>query len=149
MQVILLDRIRNLGDLGDEVRVRPGFARNYLIPYGKAVPATDQERAQVAERRRELEAQSADRRRQSQLRAETFSSLVLEFSRRATEDGSLYGSVSAGDIAEAAVTAGFELDRSEVQLPEGPIKESGEHKIVLSLHPEVDVTIRVQVTAEA
>ena len=148
MRVILLEDIHALGHLGDEVRVKPGYARNYLYPQGKAVPATDEQRAIVAERKRELEQLAAERRAAAGDRAKGLENLRVEFSRLASEEGRLYGSVSAQDIAEAAEALGFELARSEVHLPDGPIKDLGEHEVSVSLHPEVHLTITVAVTSE-
>lgn len=148
MQVILLEDIHALGHLGDEVRVKPGYARNYLFPQAKAVPATDEQRAVVAERKRELEKLAAERRATASDRAKRLESLRVELARLASEEGRLYGSVSAQDIAEAATALGYELARSEIHLPEGPIKDLGEHEVSVSLHPEVHLTITVAVTSE-
>lgn len=148
MQVILLDDIQSLGHIGDEVRVKPGYARNYLYPQGKAVPATDEQRAIVAERKRELEKLAAQRRGAAEDRARALQDLRVEFSRLASDEGRLYGSVSAQDIAEAAGALGYELARSEIHLPDGPLKDLGEHEVSVSLHPEVHLTITVAVTSE-
>jgi len=141
MEIILLERIRNLGDLGDQVTVKPGYGRNYLIPQGKAVRATKENQEAFEGRRSELEAAAADALNKAQARAAEFEGVVLEIARRASEEGKLFGSVAATDIIEAAAAVGKELDKVEVNLPEGAIKVIGEHDIDISLHPEVSITL--------
>ena len=126
MEIILLERIRNLGDLGDQVTVKPGYGRNYLIPQGKAVRATKENQEAFEGRRSELEAAAADALNKAQARAAEFEGVVLEIARRASEEGKLFGSVAATDIIEAAAAVGKELDKVEVNLPEGAIKVIGE-----------------------
>ena len=148
MEIILLERIRNLGDLGDQVTVKPGYGRNYLIPQGKAVRATKENQEAFEGRRSELEAAAADALNKAQARAAEFEGVVLEIARRASEEGKLFGSVAATDIIEAAAAVGKELDKVEVNLPEGAIKVIGEHEIDISLHPEVSITLKISVIAE-
>ena len=148
MEIILLERIRNLGDLGDQVTVKPGYGRNYLIPQGKAVRATKENQEAFEGRRSELEAAAADALNKAQARAAEFEGVVLEIARRASEEGKLFGSVAATDIIEAAAAVGKELDKVEVNLPEGAIKVRGEHDIDISLHPEVSITLKISVIAE-
>lgn len=147
MQVILLEQIQNLGTLGEEVSVKPGYARNYLIPQRKAVPATADARLRVEQRRQELAQEEAKRIEVATARAETVIKSVT-IARRVGEEGRLFGSVTAGDIAEAATAAGTELARSEIQLPAGPIKEIGDFDVEVILHPEVRLTLNVSVVAE-
>ena len=147
MEVILLERMQNLGDLGDQVTVKPGYARNYLIPQRKAVPATAEAKAKVEERRQELLQQEAERIDSARQRAEVAVRAVT-ITRRASEEGKLFGSVSPVDIAEAAAAAGTEIARAEIQLPEGPLKEIGEFEVEVVLHPEVRFAMKVSVVAE-
>jgi len=148
MEVILLEKIRNLGGLGDEVKVRPGFARNYLIPYGKAVPATPENRAKFEARRAELERVQQEALTRARERAEKLNGFTVQIVRKVAEDGTMYGSVTNRDIAEAVEQAGFEIERSEIELPQGPLKTIGDHEIAVSLHPEVTARIIVSVIGE-
>jgi large subunit ribosomal protein L9 len=148
MEIILLERIGGLGNLGDQVKVRPGYARNYLIPAGKAVPATKEQKAAFETRRAALEAAAADTITQARARAAALEGARLEIEVKASEEGTLYGSVNVHDIADAADAAGLELHRSEIHLPAGPLKEVGEHDVTVTLHPEVDVHITVSVVTQ-
>ncbi|MFQ5995598.1 MAG: 50S ribosomal protein L9 [Acidiferrobacterales bacterium] len=148
MQVILLEEVQNLGNLGDEVRVKPGYARNYLIPYGKAVIANAENRARFDAQRAELEQQHAEALASAQDRAKGLEGARVEIVRKVSEEGKLFGSVSTRDIVEAMEEAGFELHRSEVHLPTGPLKEVGDHEVQVTLHPEVDVNIKVSIVGE-
>src|SRR5690606_1982601 len=129
MEVILLEKIRNLGALGDQVKVRPGLARNYLIPYGKAVTATAENAAKVEAQRAELERRQTEALERARSRAEQLDGFTVQIVRKVAEDGTMYGSVTNRDIAEAVHEAGFELERSEVILPQGPLKTVGDHEI--------------------
>jgi large subunit ribosomal protein L9 len=149
MEVILLEKIRNLGALGDQVRVKPGFARNFLIPYGKAVVATPENKEKFEARRAELEAAQADALGKAKARGDKMNGFTVQIVRKVAEDGTMYGSVTNRDIAEAVTQAGFELSRSEVQLPQGPLKTIGDHKIAIALHPEVTAEIIVSVVGES
>lgn len=149
MEVILLEKVRNLGNLGDQVKVRPGYARNYLIPKGKAVPATEEAKQAVEARRAELEKASAEALAAAQARAQALEGATLQIVVKAGEEGKLFGSVGPSEVVEAAREAGFELAKAEVILPEGPIKVVGDYPVALALHPEVEVRITVSVVAEA
>ncbi len=148
MEVILLERVENLGNLGDLVKVKPGFARNYLIPQGKATMATPENRAKFEEHRKELERVAEDRLIRAKARAEELTGLRVEIARKASEEGKLFGSVGTTDIVEAVSAFGLELHKSEIHLSEGPLKSLGEHEVAITLHPEVDLTITVSVAAE-
>lgn len=148
MNVILLERIRNLGDLGDEVAVKPGFARNFLIPQGKAVRATAENRSVFEERRAELERVANERLGEAQARAATLEGMAVTIVVKAGDEGKLYGSVGTQDIAEAVAAKGAEVEKSEVRLPEGPIRSIGEYEIDLQLHSDLTVAIKVSVVAE-
>ena len=149
MDVILLEKIRNLGGLGDQVKVRAGFARNYLIPYGKAVTATAENRAKFEARRAEFERAQNESLGKARERAQKLDGFTVQIVRKVAEDGTMYGSVTNRDIAEAVVQAGFELERSEVVLSGGPLKTIGDHEITVNLHPEVSVKIIVSVIGES
>jgi large subunit ribosomal protein L9 len=148
MEVILLEKIRRLGDLGDKVKVKPGFGRNFLIPEGKAVPATPENIAKFEARRAELEKTQAEALATAAARAEKLNALTLTIRRKAGEEGKLFGSVSTGDIAEAAVAAGAELHKHEVRLPEGPFRAVGEYEVTLNLHADVDAKVKLHIEAE-
>jgi large subunit ribosomal protein L9 len=148
MNVILLDRIGNLGDLGEEVTVRPGFARNFLIPKGKAVRATAENRAVFEQRRAELQRDADQKLAQAQERAAGLADMAITLVVKAGEEGKLYGSVGTQDIADAVSSKGQAVERSEVRLPEGVIRDLGEYDIDLQLHSEVTVSIRLAVVGE-
>ena len=148
MNVILLDRIGNLGDLGEEVTVRPGFARNFLIPKGKAVRATAENRAVFEQRRAELQRDADQKLAQAQERAAGLADMAITLVVKAGEEGKLYGSVGTQDIADAVSSKGQAVERSEVRLPEGVIRDLGEYDIDLQLHSEVTVPIRLAVVGE-
>lgn len=147
MQVILLEKVRNLGNLGDVVAVAPGYGRNFLIPQRKAVPATQRNLEDFASRRAELEARQADILAEARARAERMEGTSVEVSRQAGEGGRLFGSVGTLDIAEALTAAGHPVDRSAVRLPEGAFKSLGERNVEIQLHGDVVVTITVNVVA--
>lgn len=149
MQVILLEKIRNLGDLGDQVNVKPGFGRNYLIPHRKAVAATEENKALFNARRAELEKAQADALVRARSRAQTMAGATVQIVSKASEEGKLFGSVGTADIADAMTAAGFELARSEVLLPNGPLKNLGDHEVSVLLHSEMTVHIIVSVIGEA
>ena len=148
MQVILLENIANLGKLGDLVNVKSGFARNYLVPQGKATIATKENVEKFEERRIELEKASSDRLQAAQARAKEFDGQSIEVASRASEDGKLFGSISVFDIADAFTSKGLELNKSEVRLPDGPLKDVGEHQVEISVHPEIVFEVLVNVAAE-
>ena len=148
MDVILLENIQNLGSLGDLVNVKPGYARNFLIPYGKAVWATDDARVKVDERRAQLAKMEEERLDVAHAKAERLPA-ELTVARKASEDGKLYGSVSAADIAEILHGQGIAVSRSEVSLPQGPIKEIGETGLDILLHSEIRAHLLVKVVEES
>jgi len=147
MQVILLEKVTNLGTLGDKVTVKPGYARNYLVPTGRAVAATAKNLAAFEERRAELERAQADTLAAAEARAGQFSDLELTLTRKSGEEGRLFGSVTSADIAEAAVAAGVELQKQEVRLSES-IRTLGEFDVQIHLHSDVECSVRVTVQAE-
>ncbi len=148
MQVILLEKIVNLGNLGDLVNVKPGYARNYLVPQGLATVATEANLAQFEERRLELEKASADKLQAAQARATELDGKSVEIAARASDEGRLFGSVGVIEISEAFEKQGLSLNKSEIQLPEGPIKLTGDYEVAVSVHPEVNFTVNVSVLPE-
>lgn len=148
MDVILLEKVHNLGGLGDRVRVRPGYGRNFLVPQGKAVAATKEAIAAFEERRAELEAAQAEVLARAEARAARLGELSLRVSRKAGAEGKLFGSVGTADIAEAAVAAGVELEKQEVLMPEGPLRHTGEFEVELNVDGEVRTRLRLEVVAE-
>ena len=150
MQVILLDKIGNLGALGDQVSVKAGYARNFLFPKGKAVPATTANIESFEARRAELEAKVAEELAAAQARAEKLDALAeVTLVSKAGDEGKLFGSIGTRDIAEAISAVGLEVAKSEVRLPNGTIRETGEFDVAIQLHSEVTTTIKVIVIAEA
>ena len=149
MEVILLENIGNLGALGDTVDVKPGYGRNFLIPQGKAVPATQDNVAKFETRRAELEAAAAETLAAAQARGEALTALeAVNIAATAGEEGKLFGSVGTRDIAEALTAAGCEVDKSEVRLPEGVIRELGEYEIMIQVHAEVSASVAIHIVAE-
>lgn len=148
MDVILLEKVENLGKIGDRVKVRSGYGRNFLLPRGKATLATPGNIAVFEARRAELEAKQADELAAAQLRAANVSKLEIKLAAKAGTEGKLYGSLGTADIAEACTAAGVPVKRSEVRLPDGPIRTLGEHSIELHFHSDVNATIRISVVAE-
>jgi large subunit ribosomal protein L9 len=148
MDVILLEKVENLGVIGDRVKVRSGYGRNFLLPRGKATLATPGNIAVFEARRAELEAKQADELAAAQVRAADVSKLELKLAAKAGTEGKLYGSLGTADIAEACTAAGVPVRRSEVRLPDGPIRTLGEHSIELHFHSDVNATIRISVVAE-
>ena len=145
MEVILLERIAGLGGLGDRVDVKPGYARNYLVPQGKALSATERNVVRFKARRAALERQAADEVVRATRRSEDLAALDLVITRRAGGEGRLFGSVGIIDIAETATEAGVEVRRNEVRMPDGPIRQSGRYEIPVRVHPDVDAFVRVAV----
>jgi len=143
-EIILLEKVRGLGDLGESVKVANGYARNYLIPHKKAVPATAEAKAQVEARRRQLAQEESKRREVAQARAD-LAVREITVTRLARETGDLYGSVSPADIAEALEAAGARIEKSEILQPDGPIKQTGQFEAEVILHPEVRFTVQVHV----
>jgi large subunit ribosomal protein L9 len=149
MQVILLEKVGNLGGLGDVVKVKDGFGRNFLIPQGKAKRATEANKAEFAARRAELEKQQAAILAVAQARGEKLEGFAVSITQKAGVDGRLFGSVTNGDIAEALVAVGHEVVKAAIRLPNGPLKTIGDHAVSVALHHDVVVNITVSVAAEA
>lgn len=149
MQIILLEKVGNLGGLGDVVKVKDGFGRNFLIPQGKAKRATEANKAEFAAKRVELEKQQAAILATAQARGEKLAAFVITVTQKAGVDGRLFGSVTNGDVAEALVAQGFEIVKAEVRMPNGPLKAIGDHKVTVALHHDVVVDITVTVVGEA
>ena len=149
MEVILLENIGNLGALGEKVDVKPGYGRNFLIPQGKAVPATEDNVAKFQARRAELEAAAAEALAAAAARGEALAALgSVNIGATAGEEGKLFGSVGTRDIAEALTVAGCAVDKAEVRLPEGAIRELGEFEIMIQLHAEVTSSVAINIVAE-
>ena len=148
MEVILLEKVHKLGNLGDQVKVKPGYGRNYLIPSGKAVSATPENIAKFDARRAELEKQQQEALTAANGRAEKLNVVSVSIPRKAGAEGKLFGSVGTIDIADAVTASGVELAKHEIRLPEGPIRSTGEYEIDVQLHADVSATIKVIVVAE-
>ena len=148
MQIILLEKVANLGTLGDVVKVKDGYARNYLIPQGMAKRATQSNMAEFEARRAELEKVQAEKLVAAQEIATKLEGLMLQITRKAGMDGRLFGSVTNIDVAEALATQGFDIERSSVRMPEGPIKAIGDVQIDIALHHDVVVPVTVSVLGE-
>jgi len=149
MQIILMEKVVNLGQLGDVVKVKDGYARNFLIPQGKAKRATSNNIAAFEARRAELEAAEAARLAAAQAQAEAMADLVVTVAQKAGVDGKLFGSVTNADIAEALSKAGQTVEKMNVRMPDGPLKSLGEHAVTVALHQDVVVEVKVVVVAEA
>lgn len=148
MEVILLTKVANLGTIGDRVKVKSGYGRNYLLPEGKATLATQANIKIFEARRAELEKAANDALKSAQARAEAMKEFKLTISAKAGNEGKLFGSIGTTDIAEACTRAGHKVARSEVRLGSGPIRTVGEHSVALHLHTDVDVQLPVIVVAE-
>jgi large subunit ribosomal protein L9 len=148
MDLILLEKVQNLGDLGDLVKVKAGFGRNYLVPQGKAAHATKENLAQFEVRRAELEAAAHDRLGQAQTRQSSLAEVVVEISANASEEGNLYGSIGPREVASAVSALGHEVSKSEVVMGEGPIRTVGEFDVIVHLHADVESIVKVIVNPE-
>ncbi len=148
MEVILLEKVKNLGDVGERVKVRPGYGRNYLIPFRKAVPATPENIQRFEAERAELERKAKEQLEAAQQRKEQLEGLTVTITSKAGDEGRLFGSVGVRDIAEAVTAAGVPLAKNEVSLPEGPIRAVGEYEVTVHLHPDVEGTVKVNVVPE-
>lgn len=148
MQVILLQRIVNLGKLGDTVDVKPGYGRNYLIPQGKALPATTANIEKFEARRAELEAIEAEELAAAQKRADSLRDVNVIMRAKTGEEGKLFGSIGTRDIADALTKSGLEVDRSEVNLPEGTLRQVGEYNVTIQLHHDITAQILVTILSE-
>lgn len=149
MEVILLDRVQNLGEIGDTVRVKPGYGRNFLLPQGKALRATKDNAAVFEARKAELLKHAAESEASAKMRGEALAKLAeVTITQRAADEGKLYGSVGPREVAEAITAAGIEVDKGEVVMPEGQIREVGEHEVSIHLYAELEQTIVVKVVAD-
>jgi large subunit ribosomal protein L9 len=148
MQVILLEKVVNLGGLGDVVKVREGFARNFLIPQGKAKRATRENLAEFEQRRTELEKAQADQLTAAQDKATRLEGLTVQVAQKAGVDGKLFGSVTNADVSEALKKQGYDIPKAAVRMPQGPLKNVGEHPLKVALHSDVVVTVNVSVVPE-
>jgi large subunit ribosomal protein L9 len=148
MQIILLEKVVNLGQLGDVVRVKDGFARNYLIPHGKAKRATKVNLAEFEQRRGELEKAQNEQLAKAQEEAAKIDGLMVQITQKSGADGKLFGSVTNIDISEALKKQGFEVPKATIRMPQGPLKSVGDHPLKIALHSDVVVTITVSVLGE-
>ena len=143
MNVILLEHIHKLGDLGDTVKVRAGYGRNYLLPQGKALPATDENRKVFETRKAELMKKSQDSLNAAKMRAEKLAGLTVTITALASEEGKLYGSIGPGEIVDAAAAQGVDLHRNEIDMVTGPIRAVGSYAVAVQLHSEVESSLTV------
>lgn len=149
MDVILLEKVRNLGNLGEQIKVKSGYGRNFLIPQGKAVMASKENIAKFEERRAELEAKAGEQLAAAEARAAKLAELAsVTITGKAGEEGKLFGSIAAGDIADAITAAGVAVAKSEVKLPEGSLRQIGNFELMLQLHTDVSQNFTVEVVAE-
>jgi len=149
MNVILLERVQNLGDLGDQVSVKAGYGRNFLIPQGKAVSASKDNVAKFEARRAELEKAAAEKLVTAESRKASLETLEITITRQAGDEGKLFGSVGTHDIAEAITAAGAEVTRAEVRLSEGTLRQTGDYEVSIELHSDVQAIVKLSVVAEA
>jgi large subunit ribosomal protein L9 len=148
MEVILLEKVANLGNIGDRVKVRSGFGRNFLLPQGKATLATPDNIARFEARRVELERAAREHLSSAEERAAAMKEFKLTIRAKAGTEGKLFGSIGTSDIAEACTREGFKIERSEVRLPAGPLRMLGEHTVNLHLHADIDVPLHVTIVGE-
>jgi large subunit ribosomal protein L9 len=148
MEVILLEKIANLGNLGDKVKIKGGYGRNYLVPQGKAVPATAQKIAEFEARRAELEKSAADKLNAAQAHAEKLAKLDVVIAHKAGDEGRLFGSVGTHNIAEAINNAGGSVEKQQIRLPHGAIRHIGEYDVAISLHSDVTINLPIKIVAE-
>jgi len=149
MEVILLEKIANLGGLGDKVSLKAGYARNYLVPQGKAVAATAEKIKEFEARRAELEKVAAEKLAAAQVRENALNKVVIVISHKAGDEGKLFGSVGTQNIADAITSAGVKIEKHEVRMPEGVIRHIGNYEIDITLHTDVTVKKSIEVAAEA
>ena len=148
MELILLEKVQNLGDLGDKVKVKPGYGRNYLVPTGKAVPATKKNLEEFEARRAELEKVALQKLSTAEERRAALEGFEITLSANASDEGKLYGSIGPREIAIAVTEKGITLEKAEVIMGEGPIRNTGEHEVPINLHADVETIIKVTVIAE-
>jgi large subunit ribosomal protein L9 len=149
MEIILLQKVDNLGDLGEKVNVKSGYGRNFLIPSGRAVPATEENVKIFEERRAELEKEATDKLKAAEARKTQLDGLAISISCKAGDEGRLFGSVGTADIANAVTDSGVELAKKEVLLPNGPFRVAGEYEVDLHLHADVNASIKLTIVPEA
>ena len=148
MEVILLEKVENLGSLGDRVHVKPGYGRNFLIPSGKATPATEEHIKAFEARRAELEKTAADALSEAEARRDKLGDMTITIKAKAGDEGKLFGSIGTADIAAAIVADGVEVERSEVRLPEGAFRQLGEYRVQIHLHTDVNTELTLVIEAE-
>ncbi|MFG9867494.1 50S ribosomal protein L9 [Pseudomonas aeruginosa] len=148
MEVILLEKVANLGNLGDKVNIKGGYARNFLLPQGKATVATAENVAAFEARRAELEKAAAEKKAAAEARAAQLSELVVTLGAHAGVEGKLFGSIGTRDIAEAVSAAGYPLEKAEVRLPNGALRNTGEFDVAVHLHTDVETTLKLIIVAE-
>lgn len=148
MEVILLEKVGNLGTVGDKVNVKSGFGRNFLLPQGKAISATEEHLKDFEVRRAELEKAAANKKESAEIRARELEEFSVTITAKAGDEGKLFGSIGARDIADAITAAGVEVEKVEVKLPEGTLRETGEFDVDLQLHVDVMQTVKVIIVAE-
>lgn len=148
MELILLQKVANLGAIGERVKVKPGYGRNFLLPQGKATLATPENIAKFEARRAELEKAAHDELERAQTRSRKLEGFKLTLTAKAGGEGKLFGSIGTADIAEACRQAGHQIERAEVRLPHGPIRQAGEHTVQLHLHTDVEIDLPVVIVAE-
>lgn len=148
MEVILLEKVSNLGNLGDKVNIKAGYGRNYLVPQGKAVPATAKKIEEFEARRAELEKVAAEKLAAAEARMNALSKLTIIIAHKAGDEGKLFGSVGTHAIADAITAAGVKVDKQEVRLPHGVIRQIGEYAVDISLHTDATATLSIKVVAE-
>lgn len=148
MEVILLEKVGKLGSIGDKVTVKSGFGRNYLLPQGKALAATSANVAEFESRRAELEAAAAEAKAEAEARAAKLAELTVTIEANAGDEGKLFGSIGARDLADAITAAGVEVSKAEVRLPEGALRDIGEYDVDIQVHSEVTQPVKVSIVAE-
>lgn len=148
MQVILLEKVHNLGNLGDKIKVKPGYGRNYLIPYGKAAPATAANLAKFETRRAELERAAQEAFTAAQVRADKLKEVVIQILAKAGDEGKLFGSIGTRDIADALTAQGIKVIKSEILLPNGVIRQVGEYEIGVMLHSDIRVNVKINIVPD-
>ena len=149
MEVILLEKIANLGDLGSQVSIKSGYGRNYLVPQGKAVLATPDKISEFEGMRAELEKNAAEKLAAAEKRGAALSKLEVEIAQKAGDEGRLFGSVGTQNIADALTSAGEKVEKHEVRLPDGVIRQTGEYEITIHVHTDVNVVLPIKIIAEA
>ncbi len=148
MRVILQEKVANLGNIGDQILVKPGYARNFLLPYGKAVPATAKHIAEFAKQRAKLEKLAEEQLEKAKVRAKKLEGKTFHISAKTSDEGKLFGSVGSREIAEIISSEGVVVEKREVTLPEGPIRQIGEYEIPVHLHTDVAITVKIEVLSE-